>query len=145
MTTHSSQKVVPLTEGCQQRLEARRAVVEELLADDRSREKYRKPAGKLGAIKAILEAGVFDPNQTYEIQCLGTVLGDALAQELSMEWVTVEDGNREATALHLPGTSIVVFPLTMISKRLQRGAQVDIFDLFNRVAARIDELRRAGR
>jgi hypothetical protein len=31
--------------------------------------------------------------------------------------------------------------MTMISKRVERGEQVDVFDLFNRSGAKIEELR----
>ena len=52
-----------------------------------------------------------------------------------MEWVMVEDEHGHDPAARVPGTSIVVFPLTMISKRVERGESVDIFALFNDIAA----------
>ena len=73
------------------RLREQRAGVEKFLADDASRQKYQTAAGKLGTIRAVLQANVFKPNQTYEFPCLGMVLGDAFVQELKMEWVMVED------------------------------------------------------
>lgn len=44
--------------------------------------------------------------------------------------------------MRLPGTTIILFPLTMISQRVERGEQVDVFALFNGVAAQVDDLRR---
>jgi hypothetical protein len=142
--TEPAQKVTTLTDADQQRLRVQRAVVEKYLADAVSRQKYQTAAGKLGTIRAILEANVFKPNQTYELQCLGIVLGDAFVQELKMEWVMVEDQYGRDPAVRLPGTSMILFPLTMISKRIERGEKVDVFELFNGVAAQLDDIKRLG-
>jgi hypothetical protein len=90
-TTQPAQKITALTETDQKRLRDQRAVVEEFIADESSREKYQTAAGKLGTIRAILRSNALKPNQTYELQCLGVVLGDAFVQDRKMEWVMVED------------------------------------------------------
>ena len=141
MPDQSSQKVTSPSEADRGRLDDQRAVVEKYLADDSSRAKYKTAAGKLGTIRAILDGNVFNPNQTYELQCLGIVLGDAFALEFGLEWVTVEDEHGRDPAMRLPGTSIILFPLTMISKRIERGEKVDVFDLFNGVAAEVESAR----
>jgi len=144
MTSESTQKITPLTEADQKRLRDQRAVIEKFLADEDSWQKYRIAAGKLGLIRGILDRNLFKPTQTYELQCLGIVLGDAFVQELKMEWVMVEDEHGRDPAVRLPSTSIILFPLTMISKRIERGKKVDVFDLFNGVAAQVEELQRKG-
>ena len=58
-----------------------------------------------------------------------------------MEWVMVEDDHGRDPAVRLPGTSIILFPLTMISKRIRHGNKVDVFDLFSVVASQVDETR----
>ena len=35
---------------------------------------------------------------------------------------------------------MILFPLTMISKRIEAGERVDVFDLYNGMAARAGEL-----
>jgi hypothetical protein len=87
---------------------------------------------------------VFKPSQTYELQSMGIVLGDAFVQELGMEWVIVQDTYGRDPAVRLPRTSIIIFPLTMISKRIEKGEQVDVFDLFNGVANEVEALRKRG-
>jgi Domain of unknown function (DUF3806) len=144
LSTQPTQKVTKLTDADQQRLRKQRAVVEKYLADDASRQKYETATGKLGTMRAILQTNVFKPNQTYELQCLGIVLGDALVQESKMEWVMVEDQYGRDPAIRLPGTTIILFPLTMISKRIERGEKVDVFELFNGMAAQVDDIRRRG-
>jgi hypothetical protein len=144
MTSGSTQKITTLTEADQERLQDQRAVIESFLPDESSRQKYKTAAGKLGTIRAILDRNLFRPTQTYELQSLGIVLGDAFVQELKMEWVMVEDEHGRDPAVRLPSTSIIFFPLTMISKRIERGEKVDVFDLFNGVAAKVEEIQRRG-
>ena len=145
MSHEPEQKITALAEDDQKRLRDQRAVVERYLGNEDSKQKYKTAAGKLGTIRAILQGGVFNREQTYELQCLGIVLGDALVQELGMEWIMVDDENGRDPAIRMPGTTIILYPLTMISKRVERGEQVDVFELFNRVAARVDELMRQGK
>jgi hypothetical protein len=142
MANQPKQEITPLSEADHKRLHDQRGVVEEYLADENSRQKYKMAAGKLGIIHGILESDLFKPNQTYELQCLGSVLGDAFVQKLNMEWIMVEDEYGRDPAVRLPGTDITLFPLTMISKRAERGEKVHVFDLFNNLPAGVDELRR---
>jgi len=143
--TNEQQKITALTDADQKRLRDQRAVVEAYLGDEESKRKYQTAAGKLGTIRAILGSGVFKRDQTYELQCLGIVLGDAFVQELGMEWIMVEDEHGRDPAVRMPETSVILFPLTMISKRVERGEQVDVFELFNGVAAHVEDLKQRGR
>lgn len=145
MTDQLDQSVTTLTESDQQRLQEQRAVIEQFVPNEHSLHSCRTTvAGKLGIIRAIIQQGIFKPNQKCELQSLGIVLGDAFVQELKMEWIMVEDDYGRDPALRLPGTSVIMYPLTMISKRIERGERVDVFELFNGVAARVQELSRLG-
>jgi len=137
-----AQKVTLPTPSDLERLSAQRARVEKYLADDASRKNYATAPGKLGLLQALIEQRVFKPTQTYELQCMGVVLGDALVQQLKLEWVMVEDSFGRDPAVRAPKRSIIVFPLTMISKRIERGEAVDVFALFNRVADDIERLKK---
>src|SRR6266404_3133807 len=76
----SEQKITVLNEADEQRLRDQRAVVEKYLGNEESKQKYKTAAGKLGTIRAVLQAGTFKREQTYELQCVGIVLGDAFVQ-----------------------------------------------------------------
>jgi len=145
MPNQPEQEITALTEADTKRLSDQRAVVEKYVGDDDSKQNYKSPAGKLGAIRAVLQAGVFKREQTYELQCLGIVLGDALVQELRMEWIMVQDQHGRDPAVRMPKTSIILYPMTMISKRVERGEQVDVFELFNGIAAQVEDLQRQGK
>ena len=75
------------------------------------------------------------------MQSLGVTFGDALAQRLGLSWVTVEDEYGSDPALHEDGTTIVVFPVTTISKRIERGDVVDVQELFDQACMSIGRLR----
>jgi Domain of unknown function (DUF3806) len=139
------QKITQLTEVDQKRLRDQRAVVERYLDNEDSKQKYKTAAGKLGTLRAILQGDVFKRDQIHELQCLGIVLGDALVQEMGMEWIMVEVQYGRDPAVRMPKSTIVLYPMTMISKRIERGEKVDVFELFNGVVAQVEELVRQGK
>jgi hypothetical protein len=145
VVSQPEQKITALMEADQERLRDHRAVVEKYLGNEESKQKYQTAAGKLGAIRAILQAGIFKREQTYELQSLGVVLGDAFVQVMGMEWIMVEDEQDRDPAVRMPNTTIILYPLTMISKRVEGGEQVDVFALFNGVAAQVVEIQRQER
>jgi hypothetical protein len=136
------QIIEPLKEEDRTRLTKQRAVIERFLdGDPENLRKYGTAPGKLGLLRALIEGGVFQPTQTYELQCMGVVLGDALVQHCGLEWRAVEDDYGRDPAVQVPGSTVVLFPLTMISKRIEKGERVDVFDLFNWTADRIEKLK----
>ena len=88
---------------------------------------------------------MFKRDQSYKLQCLGIVLGDAFVQELGMEWIMVEDENGRDPAIRMPKTTMILYPMTMISKRHRHGEKVDVFELFNGVASQVEDLQRGGK
>lgn len=108
-------------------------------------EKYASLDGKLRVIDAILSQHWLTADQTAELQCLGVAFGDALAQKLMLEWVIVEDEYGRDPTVNWPGTTVLCHALTMISKRVEDGDDVDVYDLFEKTAERLRELAFSGR
>lgn len=154
--THKSEKepenpvIKELNEEDKQRLANQRALIEGYLPDNEEfREKYQTAPGKLIFLKGLLERNVFKPEQEYEFECMGVILGDAFVQHLGMSWVIVEDeyGRDPAVRLDEPSghvSDMVVFPLTMILKRVERGEEADVFALFNGVATKMEQAQTRG-
>ncbi|KGM51406.1 hypothetical protein N800_13590 [Lysobacter daejeonensis GH1-9] len=107
--------------------------------EPQAQHKYETVDGKLALLDAILENGWVSAEDTLKLQCLGITFGDALAQHLGLTWVAVQDEYGRDPALRLDGTSVLVFPLTAISKRIERGEAVDVFDLFNAACSTIQD------
>jgi hypothetical protein len=96
---------------------------------------------KLQVINAILTNGWIEPHETWKLQAIGISFGDALAQVLDLEWVVVDDEYGRSPALAVAGTSIRLFPQTMISKRIERGFTVDVYELFSATRRSLDDAR----
>lgn len=122
-------------------LEAKRTWVREHY-DEAARHEYDTLEGKLRLLDTILRNKWVAPDETVKLQCLGVTFGDALAQKLGLVWVAVEDDYGRDPALTLEGTSVRVFPLTSISKRIERGEEVDVYGLFEDACATLERLQR---
>lgn len=136
------QRLLPISEQDARALDAQRAIIEKSFTDAISRSKFRTPAVKLGTLRALLDQEVFKPNQTYELQSMGVVFGDVFVQDMGFHWIIVQDECGRDPAIQYKDTSVILYPLTMISRKIERGEQVDIFKLYNRIAAEAEELIR---
>jgi hypothetical protein len=112
--------------------------------DEDSRGEYDSVEGKLRLLETIVNAKWIKPTETWKLQSLGITFGDALAQQLGLVWIAVEDEYGRDPALQTPGSSTIVFPLTAISKRIERGDCVDVRELFAGFCQMIEEERLQG-
>lgn len=121
---------------------ARQILVVDELANVHLGRGVANDASDLELLQALLDAGVLSPDQTYELQCLGIVFGKQLVAALDgLDWAIVEDEYGRDPALRYLQTSLLLFPLTMISKRVEAHEAVDVRDLFEGLCAKIEELR----
>ena len=125
------------------RIESQRGWVRDHYESD-ARDQYDLLEGKLRLLDTIVRSNWIEPSETVKLQCLGVTLGDAFVQELGMCWVSVEDEYGRDPAVQLPGTSIVLYPLTMISKRIEQGEEVDVYATFSVICAKVRELVASG-
>jgi hypothetical protein len=137
------QKIEPLSVEDARHSDKQRAWVKEHYAPA-SQYKYDTVDGKLNLLQTIINARWIEPTETWKLQSLGITFGDALAQHLGLAWVVVEDERGRTPSLNLDGTTILVFPLTAISKRIERGEQVNVFDLFKDFGEAVNDMRAKG-
>ena len=107
--------------------------------------RYEPLEGKLSLIETILKNGWVESSEKWKLQALGVAFGDALAQKLLLNWVTVDDKYGCDPALNWPGTSLYSYPLTTISKRIERGESVDVREMFDIACTQLNELAFSGR
>ena len=112
------------------RLETQRSWVRNHFTTNAS-ELYETFGGKMDLIENILKSKWVDKSETYKLQCLGVALGDSLIQDLGFRWIEIEDEFGVDPALKLSNTSLILFPLTMISKRIENNQEIDIYALYN--------------
>lgn len=90
----------------------------------------------LGLIQQLLDSSLIGAAETWKLQSLGVIFGDALAEELGVPWVILDDEyGRDPAILLRRDTDALIFPLTMISKRVEAGEVVDVAELFRAVAS----------
>ena len=79
---------------------------------------------------------------TFRLQSIGLALGDVLVKEAGFHWVVVEDKYGRDPAVKFGSSSVLVFPMTMISKRIERGERPDLHDLFESITRNLPDLAR---
>lgn len=134
------QETYPLSQQMAKNLEAKRAWVKDHYTQE-SRSKYDTVEGKLNLLDTIINSQWIEKDETVKLQCLGVTLGDTLAQDLLLEWIEVMDQFGNDPALRLPNTSIIIYPLTMISKRIENDEAVDIYELYTGLKMKIESIR----
>jgi hypothetical protein len=121
------------------RIESQRKWVRNHYLPD-SLSEYDSIEGKLKLLHIILQSEWINKEETNKLQCLGITLGDALIQQFGFKWVEVEDEFGIDPAIKLRDTSIILFPLTMISKRIENGETIDIYSLFKKLITTVNDL-----
>jgi len=111
------------------RLEKQRAVVAHA-AGERFGISLTRTIADLPVLQRLLDEQVFAKSQTYELQCVGVAFGDVLASELPLRWVIVSDEYGTDPTLRFQNTTLRFNALTMISKRIEDGRQVNLAELF---------------
>ena len=109
---------------------ARKWVAVERLVDEEYRLPLTTEPTTLGLLQRLLDEDVVS-RDPYALQCLGAVLGRIMVANIpGLDWILIEDENGKAMCLRYADTSLCIFPLTMISKRVERGEVADIASLY---------------
>lgn len=103
---------------------------------------YETIEGKIKLLDTILKSEWIEKTETLKFQCLGVTLGDIIVQELNFKWVEVEDEYGIDPAIKLKGTSIILFPLTMISKRIEKNEKINFIEFYDSLIKTIEEIKR---
>lgn len=96
----------------------------------------------LAFLQRILDDGAVRKDDTFRLQSLGMALGEVLVNELGFHWVVVEDKYGRDPAVKFASTSVLVFPMTMISKRVERAERPDVLQLFEAIRQSLPDLAR---
>lgn len=93
----------------------------------------------LKVMHKMLILGKIQRNDIATQQAMGLVLGDILAKRLNMEWIIIHDKVGRSRALRYQKTDIVVFPVTLISRRYKTGLNVDIQALYDKTVQSVEK------
>jgi hypothetical protein len=87
-----------------------------------------------------LDDKVFAPAQKYELQCIGICWGDILCAIAPFRWMMITDEYGHDPTLQWKQTTISIHALTMLSKRVEDGEDVDAAWLADKCIERAQEL-----
>lgn len=95
----------------------------------------------LSSIQIVLDTRAVERDATYTLQSLGMAFGKVfIEQHAGFDWWMVEDEYGRDPAIRFGRTSLLAFPQTMISKRVEDGEFVDVEELFDELSRRLLEL-----
>lgn len=82
-------------------------------------------------LQAIIDSSQVSTENTQELQSLGILLGKVFVNETpNYDWWVIEDEYGKDACVRYKETSLLIFPQTMISKRIEDGEQVNVSELF---------------
>ena len=67
----------------------------------------------LDILQQLLDRKLISGDQTLELQALGVIMGDLLAEELGLDWIIYEDKLGRSRALRYQQTDNYLFPITV--------------------------------
>ena len=96
----------------------------------------------LSLIQRVLDARLVEPEATYSLQSLGIAFGRSFVDNTRHHaWWMVEDEYGRDPCVRYKDTTLLVFPQTMISKRVEDGEAVDVQALFDGLRDQVEQVR----
>lgn len=122
------------------------------LARQYNRAQVLIPPGDLGApfdgglddlarLQRILDSGRLQADDTVALQCLGVPFGQVMVNEnVGFDWWMVDDSQGRDPCLRYRETDLLIYPLTLISKRVEDGAEVDVAGLYRQLMEQLRQI-----
>jgi hypothetical protein len=93
-------------------------------------------------IQSVLDAKLIETEATYSLQALGIAFGKVFIENnVFYDWWMVEDEYGRDPAIRYKETTLLVFPQTMISKRVEDGEVVVVQEMYDGLCERLEEIR----
>jgi Domain of unknown function (DUF3806) len=95
----------------------------------------------LARIQQILDRGIVAREATYTLQALGMAFGKVFVSDNEgYDWWMVQDKYGRDPAIPFRLTTLLAFPRTMLSKRVEDGDSIDVLGLYDQLRDRLSEL-----
>jgi len=95
----------------------------------------------LALLQRLSDDGALKPGMSAELESVGIVFGQVLSGRSRLRWITVEWEGERTLALQYPKTTVIIFPGSMIAKRVARGERVDFAALRQAVLSQVNEMK----
>lgn len=111
------------------------------LARTRVGSQVRGDSTDLDTLQRIIDRDLVDSEDSLTLQALGAVLGDVMRDQIEeLEWKVYEDELGRSRALCLRDTQECLFPITMLSRRMEVGLKPDVRRIYDDALERIEPL-----
>ncbi|WP_292746835.1 DUF3806 domain-containing protein [Methylophaga sp. UBA3191] len=95
----------------------------------------------LALLQRLLDHKLVKAEDTALLQGMGVVLGELLRKEKALFWTIYTDKLGRSRALEIPGKREFVFPITMISRRVEAGVDVQVREVYDKAAGIVDVIQ----
>lgn len=123
-----------------QYMRSQRNLIEDIVRRNLGSSFTQDPSFDLVVLQRLISEGKVLPHQRQELQAMGIILGDLLAAKLGMRWVVYEDDLGRSRALQLNDTDNFLFPVTMISRRIEAGNTTPVQAIYDKAITTIEPL-----
>ena len=119
-----------------QLLHARQLVVEATGKELTGRE------SDIALLQQAIDSGSIEKEATYSLQALGIAFGKVFIEnQENFDWWMAEDEYGRDPVIRYKETTLILFPQTMISNRIEDGKPVDLQALYEGLLHHVEELR----
>lgn len=120
----------PLPAATVAQMDRQRAYVANLLRKHFPGTKVTRTRADLASLQRIIDGKLIPAQKTWEWQAVGVVFGDALVGAIpGLRWHEVTDAYGTDPTLRYESTFLQINAMTMISKRIEDGEDVDVAHL----------------
>ncbi|MEH6627195.1 MAG: DUF3806 domain-containing protein [Motiliproteus sp.] len=97
----------------------------------------------LDLLQQALDSGQISAEDTVDLQSLGVPFGQLfINNNPGFDWWMVDDEIGRAACLRYRETDLLLYPLTLISKRIEEGEAVNIRQLFMNLGLQLQDVTR---
>ena len=121
---------------------ARMLINAKLLAQEIISEELDATLQDLDRLQRIVDTGSIQPEATFQLQSLGLAFGKIFVENNpGYDWWMVEDEYGRDPCVRYKETTLLSFPQTMLSKRIEDGEALDVADLYAGVVDMLEKIR----
>ncbi len=93
-------------------------------------------------LQKIIDSNQIPASNSQELQSLGIVLGKVFIEEApDYDWWVVEDEYGKDACIRYKQTSLIIFPQTMISKRIEDGEEMDVSGFYQMLKEDLEQIK----
>ena len=96
----------------------------------------------LERLQRLIDSSQIPFKNTQELQSLGIVFGKVFVNETpDYDWWVIEDQNGKDACVRYKETNLLIFPQTMLSKRVEDGEEINVLGLFGGLKEDLERIK----